>query len=339
MARIEELLSVQELINYTQQRQATPLMGDVLFPEKKIEGLEVKMIKGANNLPVAASIHGFDTETEIASREGAKSSIEELALIKRKIKISERELIVLNAPRNSAEEQQAIEQIFNDVDNLVDSVRTRIEMMRMEALTTGKLVVNENGYAATIDYGTPAAHKTTKTWKTGTPDILSDIYTMTDKIVADTGFTPTRALTSRTVLNAILADTKIRQAMFGANSSKLATVAELNQLLVAQGLPTIATYDAQYRTQNAKGAYASARYLGENMFVIMPDGKLGDTIYGLTAEEVELRGRGDVEIDSFGNIIVEQYATTDPVAKWIKAVTTALPSFPYADQVFMATIS
>ncbi|HBF9649342.1 TPA: capsid protein, partial [Clostridioides difficile] len=34
-----------------------------------------------------------------------------------------------------------------------------------------------------------------------------------------------------------------------------------------------------------------------------------------------------------------QYSTADPVAKWIKAVATVLPSFPYADQVFMGTIN
>lgn len=339
MARIEEILSTQELINYTKLRLPTPMMGDILFPEQKIEGLEIKMIKGASNLPVAASVHSFDTETEIASREGTKASIEELALIKRKIKIGEKELIALNSPRSSQEEQQIVNQLFGDVDNLVASVRTRIEAMRMEALSTGKLVINENGVAVTVDYGTPSAHKAPKTWRSGTPDILGDMYTMTDKIVADTGFTPIRALTSRTNLNAILADAKIRAAMFGVNSAKLATLAELNQMLASQQLPIIATYDSQYRTQNAKGAYVAQRYLGDTMFVLMPEGKMGDTFYGLTAEEVELRNKADIDITNVGNILVEQYATTDPVAKWIKAVATALPSFPYADQVFMATIS
>lgn len=339
MPRIEEIMTTQELINYTKARQPVPMMGDILFPDKKIEGLEVKMIKGANNLPVAASVHSFDTETEIASREGAKSSVEELALIKRKIKISEKDLIVLNSPRSTQEEQQTVNQLFSDVDNLVASVRARVEAMRMESLSTGKIIINENGVSGTIDYGTPSSHKGSKTWKTGTPDILGDIYTMTDKIVADTGFIPTRALTSRAVINAILKDEKIRAAMFGVNATKVATLAELNQLLTSQELPTIATYDAQYRTQNAKGAYVSHRYLADNMFIMMPDGKMGDTIYGLTAEEVELRNKTDVDISNIGNIIVEQYATTDPVAKWIKAVATALPSFPYADQVFMATIN
>lgn len=338
MPRIEELFSIEELINYIKLRQPTPMMGDILFPERKIEGLDFKMIKGANNLPVAASVHSFDTETEIASREGATGAIEELALIKRKIKIGEKELIVLNAPRSSQEEQMIISQLYNDVDTLVNSVRARVEAMRMEALSTGKLVINENKVNVTIDYGTPTAHKAAKTWKSGTPDILGDIYTMTDTIVAATGFTPVRALTSRTNLNVMLKDEKIRAGVFGVNADKLLTVNELNQFLAAQGLPTIAIYDAQYRIQNAKGAYVAQRYLPDNKFILMPEGKLGDTIYGLTAEEVELRNKADIDISNVGNILVEQYATTDPVAKWIKAVATALPSFPYADQVFMATI-
>lgn len=339
MPRIEEVMNTQELINYTKTRQLTPMMGEVLFPERKIEGLEIEMIKGASNLPVSASVHSFDTETEIASREGTSKAIEELALIKRKIKVSEKELIALNAPRSTQEEQQIINKLFGDVDNLVASVLVRVEAMRMEAISTGKLVINENGVKATIDYGTPSSHKGDKTWKSGTPDILGDIYTMTDKIVGDTGFTPTRALTSRTVVNTILKDEKIRSAMFGVNAAKVAALNELNQLLASQGLPMLATYDAQYRTQNAKGLYVPKRYLADNTFILMPDGMMGETLYGLTAEEVELRNKVDIDITNIGHVIVEQYATTDPVAKWIKAVATALPSFPYADQVFMATIN
>lgn len=339
MARIEELLSSQELINYTKARQIKPKMGDLLFPSQKTEGLEIKMIKGASNLPVSASIHAFDTEAEIGSREGTKYSIEELALIKRKNKLSERDLIVLNQPRNTMEEAQIIKDIFNDVDSLVESVLTRVEAMRMEALTTGELNINENGFKTKIDYGTPSAHKADKAWSSGTPDILKDIFDMTDKIVQDTGFTPSRALTSKANLNIILKDEKIRKGIFGVNSDKLLTVNELNTFLAAQSLPTIATYDEQYRVQGKNGKYVPKRFLDSGKFILMPEGKLGDTFFGLTAEELELRNKSDIDISAIGNIIVEQYATTDPVAKWIKAVATALPSFPYADQVFMATIS
>ncbi|AKP41269.1 TPA: major capsid protein [Clostridioides difficile] len=339
MARVEELLSVQELINYTKTRKLKETMGDLLFPTQKIEGLEIKMIKGASNLPVSASVHAFDTEAEIASREGANLSIAELALVKRKIKLDEKDIIVLEEPRNSQEETQMINQIFNDVDNLVSSVNTRIEAMRMEVLSTGELNINENGVKASLKYGTPTNHKETKTWSSGTPDILGDIYNMTDKIVVDTGFTPTRSLTSKTILNIILRDEKLRKAIFGVNSDKLLTLNELNTFLVSQSLPPIFTYDERYRVQGKDGKYTTKRFLDENKFILMPDGKMGDTFFGLTAEELELRKNPAIDISSVGNIIVEQYSTADPVAKWIKAVATALPSFPYADQVFMGTIN
>lgn len=339
MPRIEELLTPRELIDYTKERTQEAYMGEYLFPEEKVEALEIDIVKGASNLPVSAKIHAFDTEAEIASREGAEAFSQDLALIKRKVKIPEKTLIALESPRNDIEEANMIRNIFRDVDSLTASVRTRVESMRMEALSTGKIVVNENGVKATIDYGMPAEHKAAKTWLSGTAKILDEMEEMVQTIVDDTGFTPTRALTSKKILNGILRDETIRAAIYGVNSSKLLTVAELNAFLAQQKLPQIAVYDKKYRYQNAKGKYEAKRFLTENVFVMMPDGKMGDTFYGVTAEELELRRNPAVDISEIGKIIVCQYNTVDPVAKWIKAVATALPSFPYADQVFVATIS
>jgi len=338
MPRIEELFSTQTVLNYVKDRQLVPMLGDIFFPEKKIEGLDFKMIKGANNLPVSASIHSFDTETEIGSRDGASYSVEELALIKRKIKMDEKLIIQLSSPRSTQEETQAINQIYNDVDNMVNSVRTRVEAMRMEAICTGKLSINENGVKTTIDYGTPKTQQSTTNWTAEDAKILDDIYNWTDKVVQNTGFTPTRALTSKSVLNILLTNTSIRKAILGVNSDRIITKDMLNQLLASMGLPTIATYDAQYRVQNSTGTYSAKRYFEDGKFVLLPDGKLGDTVYGLTAEEIELRGKGDVNIESFGNIIAEIYSTKDPVARWTKAVATCLPSFPYADQIYIAKV-
>ncbi|AZV57931.1 major capsid protein [Clostridium sp. AWRP] len=338
MTRVEELFSPQAILNYVKTREQIPMLGDILFPETKIEGLDFKMIKGANNLPVSASIHGFDTETEIGSRDGASYSVEELALIKRKIKMDEKLIIQLNFPRSPQEETQAVNQIYNDVDNMINSVKTRIEAMRMEVITTGKLNINENGVKISIDYGTPAAQQGTTDWTSADAKILEDIYNWTDKVVQNVGYTPTRAVTSKSVLNLLLTDVSIRKAIFGINADRLVTKDMLNQLLSSMDLPQIATYDSQYRTQGNDGKYIVKRYFEDGKFVLLPDSKLGDTVYGLTAEEIELRGRNDTKIESFGNIVAEIYSTKDPVARWTKAVATCLPSFPYADQIYIAKV-
>ncbi len=338
MASVQEILSHKELIDYSKVREPKKMELEELFPSRKTEALEIKMIKGANNLPVSASIHSFDTETEIDQREGASYDLAELALIKRKRKLSEKEIIHLEQPRNDAEEREAIQRIYNDVDSLQNSVLTRIEAMRGEALSSGKLVINENGYKATIDYGVPNAHKKEFTWSSGTPDILGNMDECVNKIVDDTGFTPTRVLTSKKNLNIMLRDPKIRKAVFGVNSDKLLSRRELNAFLQTLDLPQVAVYDAKFRILNADGKYTAKRYFAEEALVFMPEGRMGETLFGLTAEELELRKKPDVDITEIGNVIIEQYATDDPVAKWIKAVATALVTFPYADQVFIGKI-
>ena len=137
MPRVEELLTPQELIDYTKERQTEAYMGELLFPERKTEAMEIKMIKGASDLPVSAHIHAFDTETELGSREGADYSMQDLALIKRKIRLGEKEIIALESPRNDQEEAEMVRKIYSDVDNLVAGVKTRVECLRMEALSTG----------------------------------------------------------------------------------------------------------------------------------------------------------------------------------------------------------
>lgn len=339
MPNVEELLSHKELIDYSKNRTPQKKVLEELFPTRKTEALEIKMIKGANNLPVSASIHAFDTEAEIDQRESAGYDVAELAMIKRKRKLSEKDIIRLETPRNDAEEREAIKKIYNDVDYLHDSVLTRTEAMRGEALSTGKLSINENGYKADIDYGIPNAHKSTFTWSNGTPDILMNMDSAVDKIVKDTGFTPTRALTSKKNLSFILRDEKIRKAVFGVNSDKLLTRQELNAFLKTQDLPQIAIYDAKYRLLGAKGTYTTKRYFTESAFTFMPEGSMGETLFGLTPEELALRKKEGVDISEIGNVIIEQYATNDPVAKWIKAVATALVTFPCAGQVYIATIN
>lgn len=340
MPRIEELFSTNELIDYTKERQQPAMLGAVLFPETKIDDVEFEMIKGANNLPVAASVHAFDTETEIGSRDGLSKGFAEIALIKRKMRLGEKDLIKLHTPRTKAEEDQIIKKLFNDVDTLTLSVNARIEAMRIEALSTGGLSIDENKVKVVVDYGVPTAQKNqAKTWKSGTPDILGEIYDMCNIVVAKSGTLPKRALTSNTVLAAMLKDEKIRRAALGVNYEMMLTRNKLNELLVSMDLPPIVTYDAQYRVQNKAGTYTTKRYLGENKFILMPDGDLGNTVFGLTAEELALRDKEGVDIENMGNIIIEQYATQDPVATWVKAVTTALPSMPYADELFIANIS
>ncbi len=338
MPSVLELFDQKEILNYLQNRQYPPLLGETLFPEVKRDSLEFDQIKGARKIPVVASVHAFDTEAEIGSREASKQGLE-LALIKRKLPLSEKEIIALENPRTPAEQQYLMKEVYNDIDTLVAGVRARVEVMRIDAVSSGILTISENNLTLTFDYGVPANHKQVNSGTDLWTDAASDPIEQIQDWYSTLGTKPRRALTSGAALAALLKHPKVISALFGNGSGRVATRQDLNAFMQQLELPTIATYDDVYRKQAANGTYSQIRYFPQNKFVMLPDGPLGETIYGPTPEEIRLSRNPEVDIRKVGNVLAMVYEESlDPVSTYTKAVATALPSFPAADEVFQAQV-
>lgn len=298
MPRLDEVFNTKELINYYSERQMSAMLGETLFPNRKIQDIEFDMILGRGGLPVSASVHALDTETQIASREAIQKGAQGLALIKRQIPITEKEIIKINNPRTDAELEMVISQLYNDSEKMVEGVRVRAEAMRMELLSSGKIKIEENGVKVTIDYKVPNGNKKTFNWsnvETSTP--LEDLESLANAVENESGSRPTRMLTSRKIQNALCKNKSIREAIHGVNAAKIVTLAELNSLFSDLQLPTLATYEAKYKVEGAKG-YETKRYFPENVISMFGDNEVGESIWGLTAEEVKLIGDGNMETAS-----------------------------------------
>lgn len=336
MPSVLELFNQREILAYLQNRQYPALLGETLFPEVKRQSLEFDQIIGAGKTPVIASVHAFDTEAEIGSREADKQALE-LALIKRKIPLKEKDIIALESPRNAAEQQYLMRNVYNDVDVLVAGVKARVELMRMDALANGVVTIDENGMNLVIDYQVPDEHKEAlaglEVWTNPDSDPITQMEEWADALDSK----PTRALTSKKIRNVLLRHPKIIGALVGKDSLRVPTVADLNAFLTQHNLPTIATYDEVYRKQEANGTFTRKRYWPENKFTMFGPDTLGETIYGPTAEEIRLTRDPNIEVQMIGKVLAMIYEDgKDPVSTWTKAVATALPSFPAADEVFQA---
>ncbi len=340
MPKLCEVFNTKELINYYKERTMPVMLGEALFPSRKIQDIEFDMILGRGGLPVSATVHALDTETQIASREAIQKGAQGLALIKRQIPITEKDIIKINSPRTDAELEMVLEKLYNDSEKMVEGVNVRAEAMRMELLSSGKIKIEENGVKVTIDYKLPSGNKKSFNWSdadTSTP--LEDLETLAASIETESGVRPTRMLTSRKIQNALCKNKSIREAVHGVNAAKIVTLEQLNALLNDLQLPMLATYDAKYKIEGAKG-YETKRYFPENTISMFNDGLLGESIWGLTAEEVALIGSGEMETASMvGNIFVGTYTKVDPVSEWTKAAATMIPSCPYADEIGIATIT
>lgn len=348
MTNVLELFDQKTMLDYVNNRQyQTYAAGEALFPEQKYPTLDFKYIVGSNDLPVIASVHSFDTEAEIGSVE-AQSQALQAAYIKKKYQINEDLLIKLAFPRNDQEKNMLVNRVFNLTDKAVNDVRARVEYMRMQALAKGKLELDlahtndGTGKKATVtvDYNVPANHKevltSTAIWGLPTADILGDIERWSRAL----DVAPTRALTSRKIVSLMLRDSKIIGYLYGANSARVANLNDLNAFMAQQGLPQIAVYEStnntKYRVQKADGTYETKSYFPEESFVMFGDGPLGETLYGPTPEESRLI-RDGAEVGNVGNIITMLFEEgQDPISTWTKAATTAIPSFPQANNVFQA---
>ena len=185
---IEEILSKSNLPDYVENAPAENNAMSALFPNKHIDGMEADMIFANYERKTAGQLYAIDTPTKISQRRGYRSGRVSLEHIRAKMQLNEKDIMNLSKPRSDAEVSYIINHIYNDVANVIDEINTRIELMRVEAFTTGELnVKEENGYTMHVDFGVPKDHKGELTgWDDPTHDVLEDMYNIKMKIKEDT---------------------------------------------------------------------------------------------------------------------------------------------------------
>ena len=328
-------------LSYARTRQPRNYVGETLFPSNAVNELTFEYWKDLNLLPVMASVQAYGAEAEQASREGAERVTGEIPTIKRKIPLTGRALVALR--REGAGDVDIVRNtLYNDLDNMIDAVHARVEQMRIDAVANGKIELNENGVVMEVDYGVPANHQETLSgndlWSDhANSNPIENIQDWVHTIIADTGITPTRALTSNTVVANLMKSAEIRRLIYGdAGGSRAISLNQLNELMRTMNLPSIATYDLQVRRQARDGSYSTSRFFPEDKFVLWPGEKLGDTLFGPT-EDAMLDA--DIQATELAGVYAAVYQQTmDPPVIETKAAASAIPTFPMADTVFQATV-
>ena len=331
------------VLTYARTRQPRTYVGAALFPVKPVNELSFEYWKSLNLLPVMASIQAYGAEAQIASRDGADKVTGEIPPIKRKIALNERDLIALK--REGAGDVDMVRNtLYNDLDNMIDSVQARIEKMRMDAISTGGMVINENGVVVTVSYGVPVgqivdldAHNDAEgDWDQANAEPVTMIQAWVDTVVGACGIRPTRALTSNTIVANMMKNAQIRKLIHGDQGASMAiSLNQINALMASLNLPQIATYDLQVRVQAENGTISTVRFFDEKKFVLLPPTACGDTLMGPTAEALL---DGEVEAKEVAGIYARVDEVQEPPAVWTKAAGTSIPTFPMADAINIATV-
>ena len=345
MATIFDYVQADALAAYWNTKQAEmaqpPFLGEVLFPSRKQAGLELKYIKGAKGMPAEMNVSAFDAKTIKKDRVGVSEVRTKMPFFKNEMTIDEltrQELLIAIQSNNEEYIKPLIRNIFDDETTLVDNAAVTREILRMQLLSTGTISLANNGQEFLYDYGLDAKQKVTAAtkWDTTTADILGDIQQWQDDREAAGYGRPTRAITSRKVMRNMQKNDAIKNALYVFGQGKVMITEDMvkNYIQEQTGV-TIEVYENKYKALDG----TVKRFLPEDLFILIPDGNLGETVFGTTPEEADLvaSNRANVSIVDTG-VAITTYEDVDPVTVHTKVSEVVLPSFEMADYIVIAEV-
>lgn len=340
---IYDLITSPEIAAYwelkTQDRP--PFLGEELFPNQKKLGLNLSWLKGSNGLPVVLKPSAFDVAAIPRPRIGFEKLSAEMPFFKESKYIDEelrQELNKVIDSNNQLYIDTIVRRIFDDEAELLEGAEVQRERMRMMMLTTGTISVEGNGQAYDYDYGMPEDHSVNATTAWSNPDatIIADIRKGIDKIVEDTGETVARVLCSSKVFGYFRINKELKGTLLAiSDGTGYLSDAKIKQYFKDELDIEIVTYDKKYRDE--KGTVQ--RFVSDDVFVMFPDGQLGNTWFGTTPEESDLMASevANVTIVDTG-VAVTTIEKADPVNVETKVTMICLPDFPTADQVYIIDV-
>lgn len=311
------------------------LLGETLFPNTKEIGVKLEWIKGAKNQPVALRLSAYDSKSIRRDRKGIEKYETEMPFFKESMYVDEelrKNLNTLLQTNNEALVNQILAKIFDDEIELIKASYVTLERMRMEALTTGLIKLSSNGQSYSYDYGVETSQKKTVTasWSDPTADIIGDIVTYVEEMKAK-GVTITRAICNSSVAKYFRTNNAIKNGVYVfANGTVNVNSARALDYIYNETGVSIYVYDNVYVNEDGE----AVKYIPDDTFVLLPEGTLGETHFGVTPEESDLMNSLAAEVSLVDNAIaVTTHEEHDPVTVETKVSMVALPSFERANEI------
>ena len=293
MPTIYDLFAPKEIAAYfdTVASNRIPYLGQTLFPRQKKLGMDLSWIKGSNGLPVVLKPAAFDTKATLRDRIGVSRLETEMPFFREAMMINEKERQEINKLMGNANQQylqMLLKNIYDDQINLLYGSEAQEERMRMQLLTTGMLSITANGVAYDYDYHMPAENKmkVKAVWADhANARPLEDIKEAQMLVEDRTGTGLTRAICNLRTWSNLISNLAIRLDMnpLGGQNVFL-TDSMLEQYLAAKIGLKVQVYNKKYIDETG----ATKNYIPDGVFVLIPDGVLGNTWFGTTPEESDL---------------------------------------------------
>lgn len=293
-----------------------------------------------------ARFRAYDANLHVAQRDTATIKTVKLPPLSDSIGVGELERLQMEFARTAGTNMGALANaIYNDAENLTRNVQRRMELARGDVLLDGKFTLaGEGGLVLEADYGVPAGNLVAPAgalWSaTATADPLTDLNTWVTAYIALNGYAPGGMIINRTILNYLIANTVIRQAMGSLlGNAALLTRPMLDQALDARALPPIlSVYDTQVSVDGV-----STRVLPANKVILLPGdpSQLGYTAWGVSATALELVGSSasDMSFENAPGIVGVVDKDGPPYREMTYVDSVGMPVIENARALMIATVA
>ena len=314
------------------------------FPHRDRQDIEYAYAKANKRREQMARYRGFDVPAPLGDRPGVEQVRGAIPPLSKKLPITEWERLNLQRAQGNTQAAAMLEQLaYDDAQLLTESLQARIEFARGTVIQTGQVtfVTDEGFVGVAIDYGTVTAVTVPNVWSNytlGKP--LTDVRNATNAYVTrNKGRKPGVLLTTTTVRSHMLLTDELRNySGVGATVPSILTPAQMGLIFDAHELPPIVTYDAQV---NVPGV-GDTPVLPANKAYLLPapgDDRFAETTYGVTAEALELVGKGFLTIATAPGLVGVGMTEFDPVTKWTKVSGLAVPVCKDTDLITALTVT
>lgn len=327
-----------------ESKERKPALGEVFFPSTKQLGLDINLIKGKDDTPIALVSANWDTDVLYRDRIGFEQLTAEMPYFKEAYKVSEK----LRQQIITSQEQYRtpfFNQIFKDIDNLVESADVTTERMRMQILGTGTISIQENGVDKQYDYGFDnATHLVTEQtlWSASGAKPFASLVKQCKNYKKLVGESPKYVVMNTDVFDTLASDTEIIGYFQNLSTPNLYPNDDDVMGYIEQKLKvTILIADGEYIKARDFKTRTKVPYYPQDRYTLLSTVDLGETVYGSTPEEIDLIS-GDSEVlngEVLGNgVSVTMWKEKDPVVVITKVSEVVLPSCPNIDKVYIVKV-
>lgn len=339
----EAKITAKNIKTIWESNEKAPYIGEVFFPSTKQLGLDLSLVKGKDDTPVALVAANWDTDVLYRDRIGFESLNAEIPFFKEAYKMSEklRQQIITSQEQYNT---PFFNQVFKDVENLIEGADVTVERMRMQLLSTGTISIQENGVDKQYDYGFKTADqlKTEGTlWSASGAKPFASLVAQIKNYKALTKKAPKYVVMNTSVFEKLANDADVLKYFQNlANPNLYPNDEEIKGYIEQKTGLTILIAEGEYKkARDFKGT--AVPFYPQDRYTLLSTLDLGETVYAVTPEEADLMGGSSnaLSCEVIGQgVAITTWKEVDPVCVSVKASEAVVPSCPAIDKVYIVKV-